>query len=103
MAAAELLGLCIVSALALTLAFDYVPPFNPFWNPYRDSGQSIAVLLSSWDGRPNTDNLLVISLARFFWINWILLLFNLLPGIPFDEGRLRRVRTRRTHARPYKM
>jgi stage IV sporulation protein FB len=82
-------GLCILSALVLSFAFGCVPPFNPFWNPYRDINQSIAGLLSSGDVlRNTTDNLLAISLARFFWINWILLLFNLLPGIPFDGGRM---------------
>jgi Zn-dependent protease len=83
-------GLCILGALALSFAFDCVPPLNPFWNPYRESSQSIAVLLPSWDGLrdPRVENLLTISVARFFWINWILLLFNLLPGIPFDGGRI---------------
>ncbi|MBI1832391.1 MAG: hypothetical protein HYR84_13190 [Planctomycetes bacterium] len=81
---------CIVLGLVLFFAFDFMPPLNPLWYPYRLSGDSIAIGLSSWDGaRTTTDNIVVILLARFFWISWILLIFNLvLVGYPFDSGRM---------------
>lgn len=81
--------LCLITGVALLFVLDYLPPFNPLWYPYRD-GSSIAVLLPNWDGTPaKADNMLVIVLARAFWVNWILLLFNtILVGIPFDGGRM---------------
>ncbi len=83
------LALCIISGLVLLLALDYVPPFDPQWQWSRltDAGE---IKLSTFVGpaRP-ADNLLVIVLARGFWINWILLLFNIvLVGHPFDGGRM---------------
>jgi stage IV sporulation protein FB len=82
--------LCIVSGLAIYFAFDYWPPLNPFWYPYRDTASSAAVRVWAWSGaEPVESNLFVIMLLRFFWINWILTLFNLvLVGFPFDSGRM---------------
>ncbi len=80
---------CIVLGLILYFAFDFIPPFNPLWYPYRVDGQSVAISLSTWEGLRTTDNMVVIVLARFFWISWVLLLFNLvLVGYPFDSGRM---------------
>ena len=96
------LVLCVISGLMLALAFDknYLPPFNPFWYPFRmdpsgsmyiplwGSGAEVAQVLGNMGG-PTTTNLAAIILARFFWVNWILLLFNLvLVGHPFDAGRM---------------
>jgi stage IV sporulation protein FB len=83
--------LCIASGFAIYFAFDYWPPLNPFWYPYRDIAGSVAVKVWTWSGAdlPPEPNLLVITLLRFFWINWILTLFNLvLVGFPFDSGRM---------------
>lgn len=86
------LGLCLVSGMALGLVLDYVPPFNPFWEWWRFKDNAIDVHLSTWgieQKREVADNLLVIGLARLFYINWILLLFNVvLIGHPFDGGRM---------------
>ncbi len=83
--------LCIVCGLALYLGFDHLPPVDPFWYPYRFAENSIAVLPWSWSGGQAVleERLHVILLMRFFWMNWILLLFNtVLVGIPFDGGRM---------------
>src|ERR1019366_4138827 len=76
--------------LLLTFVFDIMPPFNPVWYPYRNDGTSIAMNLTTWGGKVvPVDNLFAIVLARFFWANWILALFNLvLVGYPFDSGRM---------------
>ncbi len=81
---------CVVLGLVLFFVFDFIPPLNPFWYPYRLSDSSIAIELTSWTiGKIQTDNIVVIILARFFWISWILMLFNLvLVGYPFDSGRM---------------
>jgi Zn-dependent protease len=84
------LALCVVSALLLLLALDhyYQPPFYPFSIPWR-SDPTGGMKLPTWDGSADLSfNPVAIILARFFWVNWILLLLNLLIGIPFDGGRM---------------
>jgi stage IV sporulation protein FB len=82
-------ALCIITGLVLMLAFEYIPPFNPFWDPYRYKDAILDIHLTRWDGKDFTDSVPVIILARAFWINWILLLFNIvLVGHPFDSGRM---------------
>ena len=82
--------LCVITGLVLYFVFDYLPPINPFWYPYRAAADSIAVKVWTWgDFDIRENNLLTIVLLRFFWINWILTLFNLLlVGFPFDSGRM---------------
>jgi Zn-dependent protease len=84
------LVLCLVMGLVLYLGFEHLPPLNPFWDPFRHSGESIAVKTWTWNAEPVLEkNLHVILLLRFFYINWILLLFNtVLIGFPFDGGRV---------------
>lgn len=87
------LVLCIITGLVLSFALDqhYQPQFNPIWYPYRwepSGGMGLTV----WGGSAIPDvssNLLAVNLQRFFWVNWVQLLFNvLLIGIPFDGGRM---------------
>ena len=82
--------LCVITGAALVFAFDYLPPFNPFWDAFRYQPNVVDIHLTAWQGTVNsTGNLAVIGLARLFWVNWILLLFNLvLVGHPFDSGRM---------------
>jgi Zn-dependent protease len=82
--------LCLIAGLALSFAWDYVPPFNPIDPPFRHKSDLIEIPLSSWDGQQTVaDSLPVIIVARIFWVNWILLLFNtVLVGFPFDGGRM---------------
>jgi stage IV sporulation protein FB len=85
------LALCVITGLVLLLALDYVPPFNPWWDPFRFKDGARDIHLSTWGVEPKhfADSILVIVLARCFWINWILLLFNIvLVGHPFDGGRM---------------
>jgi Zn-dependent protease len=88
-------ALCGGCAVALALAFDpaWQPPWNPLeWSPYRDAEQRFT--LTNWAGEsmalPIKDAPLVpVLLARLFYINWILLLLNvLLIAFPLDGGRL---------------
>jgi len=83
-------GLCVIAGLALFFALDFVPPFNPFDPPYRFQSNQIDIKLTAWSGAAtSTDNVTAIVLARVFWVNWLLLLFNtVLVGLPFDGGRM---------------
>jgi Zn-dependent protease len=85
--------LCVGSALALGFLLDhaYRPPLDPFhWYPYRiDSAGHMR--LYGWGGTEPylTDHLGAILLSRLFYINWILLLLNVvLVGFPLDGGRM---------------
>jgi stage IV sporulation protein FB len=83
--------LCVIAALLLSFALDqhYQPQFNPIWYPYRENASG-AVSLSLWGGPTGlSDNLVAVNLQRFFWVNWVAFLFNVLVvGIPFDGGRM---------------
>ncbi len=108
--------LCMGTA-AILAAYSYVPPLNPWWDVYRptlrdmSSGTDVhpppsqksaaaahapaeqptaagvvqlkpaetpARVLGSWE----------VTLARLFWVNWFMLLLNLLPGYPLDGGQM---------------
>ena len=79
--------LCLLTG-AVLLYESWWPPLNPFWYPYSilpgqvqlfHFGGEMALLprFSVW-----------VLLAQFFYVNWILLLINLLPGYPLDGGRM---------------
>lgn len=77
------LVLCVVTFAALT-AFGYLPPFSPFWNVYVEglyhwhSGTWVADLGAG-----------VRTLAQVFFVNWVLMLFNLVViGFPLDGARV---------------
>jgi Zn-dependent protease len=80
---------CVVLGVILFFGFGILPPFNPFSVPYR-FGDSWTIAVTTADLRPDTtSNILAIILVQFFWISWILMLFNLiLIGYPFDSGRM---------------
>jgi len=83
--------LCLISGLVLYFVFEHVPPLSPFWSyiRYRDNLPGVLPWTISEVANPVTEErVAVILLMRLFWINWLLLLFNLLPGIPFDGGRM---------------
>ena len=83
-------ALCLVSGVVLAVALDFVPPFNPLDPLYRLESNKVDIHLSSWSGLDTTtNNVPAIVLARVFWVNWLLLLFNtVLVGLPFDGGRM---------------
>ncbi len=82
------LALCVVSGGVMYFAFNDLPPLNPMTPPYRDSEGVIRLFNGDW-AVIKVDNLTETILARLFWINWVLLLFNLvLMGHPFDGGRM---------------
>jgi hypothetical protein len=80
-------------AAALLLAFAVhpaiQPPWAPWWQPWRENAAG-AVALTTWAGAPySTADLLPVFLARFFWVNWMLFLLNVvLVGFPMDAGRM---------------
>jgi stage IV sporulation protein FB len=87
--------LCVVMGCVLA-TWSIRPPLNPLWIPIRyTEGAVIPPDLYTWHGDPLTEttspyaNTWVILLARFFWVNWLLFLLNvLLIGFPMDGGRL---------------
>lgn len=84
--------LCVIAVLALGFLLDkhYRPPLNPIETPYRTAADG-SMTMDVWDGPPDKDckNLPAIALARFFWVNWVLMLLNVvLVGFPMDGGRM---------------
>ena len=86
------IALCVISGAVLFGVYEYLPPLNPFWYPFRAGVVPDPSAVRAWtwgEASPLESNVLVIILMRFFWINWILTLFNLvLVGHPFDSGRM---------------
>jgi len=86
------LVLLVITALVLSFALDqhYQPQFNPIWYPYRWQAAGDMGGFALWSGETvQTNNLVAINLQRFFWVNWVQFLFNVLViGIPFDGGRM---------------
>lgn len=74
--------LCAATFGGLTM-FGFLPPINPFWNVYVDS-------LYSWHtGEWVADLGAVRYLAQFFFVNWLLMLFNMVVvGFPLDGARV---------------
>jgi Zn-dependent protease len=88
--------LCLAAA-AVLVAYGLVPPLNPFWYPIVLFGEGGKVAfvgtdpLYSWTAGVWESQLAFLPMlfARFFWVNWLLFLFNmLLIGFPMDGGRL---------------
>jgi Zn-dependent protease len=85
--------LCLGAGAALALVA-IRPPFNPWWVPIRyiQDGAVVSPDLYTWDGVALLDPVVKpwqVLLARFFWINWVLLLLNVvLIGFPMDGGRM---------------
>jgi Zn-dependent protease len=90
-------ALCLMAALVLILAYSCLPPLNPFSGyPWRIDAAG-TICLDAWSSsnpvflRPGEGlgDFLGVLLARFFWVNWILALVNLvLIGYPLDGGRM---------------
>jgi Zn-dependent protease len=76
------LVLCLATGLVLA-AWAIRPPFSPWWEmPWN--------ALTTWDGQPVVASAWWLLLtARFFWVNWLLFLLNVvLIGFPLDGGRM---------------
>lgn len=85
------LALCLACTVLLYFFCEGArPPFNPFVPPLR-TGSGPAITLSLWQGGEPRElaSLTAIVLARFFYVNWLLFLANVvLAGFPLDGGRM---------------
>jgi Zn-dependent protease len=105
--------LCLAAAAGLAI-YGLAPPVNPFWQPIipvvtidkDDAGKEVKKVIAVQTGPvynwregaytprvpgdvANSLNFPQASLARFFFLNWILFWFNvLLVGFPLDGGRI---------------
>jgi Zn-dependent protease len=85
--------LCVMTGLVLTFVCGYQPIWNPFESPTRSTAEGAMTLLT-WAGTSETVpfhgmGIAVIILERFFWVNWLLTLINVvLIGFPLDGGRM---------------
>jgi Zn-dependent protease len=80
--------LCLSSGIALS-ALSIRPPLWPWWAPINLNNPNGMPDLWLWDNPlPTPLSPWLVLLARFFWINWILLLLNLVPAFPLDGGRM---------------
>ena len=77
------LAVVVVTALALNLA-----DASFVWNPFGHLTDSGAPLLAN--GNPALPLSAVWSLGWFGYLNWVLVLANLIPALPFDGGRFLR-------------
>jgi Zn-dependent protease len=83
-------ALCASSGLAFLLAthFELWLPVGFGWNPYRVDAEGAVRFFTTWSDVVTRSEAGVILFARVFYVNWILLLVNLLPAPPLDGGRL---------------
>ena len=86
------LALLFAAGSALVSVYHYWPPLSLIGAPVRSGGTGVIGELSLYvwgagekvpEARPA-----VVLLAWLFWVNWMLFLFNLLPGFPLDGGRM---------------
>jgi Zn-dependent protease len=94
-AAGPAVNVLLALGCGLLLAFaadqSYQPPWNPLWYPFRwPEVVPVGVKLHLWSGSEvGVTAVWSIFLARLFWVNWVLFLFNMvLICFPMDAGRM---------------
>lgn len=93
-AAGPAVNLLLAAVCGFLLGFAIEPSFQPPWNPltwypFRIFAEG-GVGLTLWNGQLQTvHSAWPIFLARMFWVNWSLFLFNMiLVCFPMDAGRM---------------
>jgi Zn-dependent protease len=84
--------ICLGSGSALfALSFSVTPLLSPAWDASAPELFNWAESAKYGTKYVSTDRQLslgLVTLSRFFWVNWILLLLNCLPAFPLDMGRM---------------
>jgi Zn-dependent protease len=73
----------------LLFAGGVLPPISPFWEWTHLAHDGVDLIQWHTGNMALIDNVALVSLARLFWVNWLLFWFNvLILGYPLDGGQL---------------
>lgn len=83
------LVLCLISVGLMFFVYNVQPQWSPLGITYRDHSGMMTLFNWANDSAPYSPYSVQVVLARLFWVNWVLFVFNVvLIGFPLDGGRL---------------